>query len=497
MPRLFPLFAADGAYTGPTQLFVNNAYVDARDGKTFEAVNPSTGKLIARVAEAAAEDVDAAIDAAHAAFHGTWKATGGAKRAALMHKLAELLDANADELGRLETLNNGLPYAAGGAWAPRAAAKWLRHFAGYADKLEGRTEALESPQLFGMTLVEPLGVCGAILPFNFPLDLLAWKLAPALACGNTVVMKPSEKTPLSALALGQLVAEAGFPPGVINFVAGFGKPAGSTLASSMKVAKISFTGSVGTGRQIMRDAASSNLKKVTLELGGKSPIIVCEDADIDGAVEKAHHALFYHSGQVCIAGSRVFVHDKVYDEFVRKSAARAQQRLSCVGESIDPATELTPIVDRLQLDRVKSYIAAGIEEGARLVTGGKQVERDGFYVEPTIFADVKDDMKIAREEIFGPVMSVFRYTDLADAIKRANNTVYGLGAGVFTSNINKAILISKALEAGSVWVNGYGVVEPQTPFGGYKQSGIGREGGHYVLHEYCQVKQITFCNLAM
>eukprot|EP00160_Parvularia_atlantis_P013952 Unigene3199_Nuclearia_a/m.9803 Unigene3199_Nuclearia_a/g.9803 ORF Unigene3199_Nuclearia_a/g.9803 Unigene3199_Nuclearia_a/m.9803 type:complete len:497 (+) Unigene3199_Nuclearia_a:29-1519(+) len=496
MPRLFPLFAADGAYTGPTQLFVNNAYVDARTGKTFESVNPSTGKVIARVAEADAADVDAAIDAAHAAFHNVWKHVPGEGRARLMHKLADLIEANADAIGRIESADNGLPLATGGRGAPLGAAMWLRHFAGYADKMEGRTQSLADPTVFGMTVVEPLGVCGLILPFNFPIALTFWKVAPALACGNTVVIKPSEKTSLSTLALGELVVKAGFPPGVINIVTGSG-PAGGALAKSMKVAKIAFTGSGATGRQIMRDAATSNLKKVTLELGGKSPLIVLPDADIDDAVEKAHQNLFFNSGQVCVASSRVYVHEKIYDEFVRKSAARAQQRLSCVGESIDPATELTPIVDRLQLDRVKSYIAAGIEEGARLVTGGKQVERDGFYVEPTIFADVKDDMKIAREEIFGPVMSVFRYTDLADAIKRANNTVYGLGAGVFTSNINKAILISKALEAGSVWVNGYGVVEPQTPFGGYKQSGIGREGGHYVLHEYCQVKQITFCNLAM
>jgi len=493
---IITLFNADGSYAGPTQLFINNQFVPAQSGKTFETVNPSTGKVIAHVAEADAADVDAAVDAAYAAYyHGGWKTTTGAERARLMHKLADLVEANADALGRLESTNNGLPYGYAMNVVTQNVVAWLRYFAGFADKLEGRTQCLPTRNAFGMTLIEPLGVIGAIKPWNFPSELAFWSIAPALACGNTFVLKPSEKTPLSSLAIASLVVEAGFPPGVINVVTGFGKPAGSALALNMKVAKISFTGSAATGRAILRDAANSNLKKVSLELGGKSPLIVCEDANIDEAVEKAHQALFFHSGQVCIAGSRVFVHDKVYDEFVRKSAERAKKRLNAVGDSLNPETEHTPIVDRLQLDRVKSFIKTGVDEGARLVTGGSQVERDGFFVEPTIFADVKDDMKIAQEEIFGPVMSVFRYTDLNDALKRANNTTYGLGAGVFTNSINKAIIISKALEAGSIWVNGYGTVFPQTPFGGYKQSGIGREGGEYVIHEYCQVKQVTFLGI--
>jgi len=485
------------AFQGHTQIFINNKFVDSKSGKTFEVFNPSTGKVLAKVSEGDAADIDAAVEAAHNAYHKVWKHLPGEARAALMHKFADVLSLpeNVEKIGNIESSNNGLPIVAARGNA-QAAAMWLRYFAGYADKMEGKTESLVDPTLFGYTVLEPLGVVGAIVPWNFPVALLFWKLAPALACGNTIVIKPSEKTPLTALLIAELSVKAGFPPGVINVVPGFGPTAGSRLALHMKVAKITFTGSVNTGRQILRDAANSNLKKVTLELGGKSPIIVCEDADLDEAVEKAHSALFSHSGQICIAGSRVFVHEKVYDEFVRKSAERAKKRLSNIGSSLDEKTEHTPVVDKLQLDRVKSYIQAGIAEGAKLATGGNLVNREGFFIEPTIFYDVKDDMKIAREEIFGPVMSIFKYKDVKEAIARANNTEYGLGAGVFTKSLTNAILISRALESGSVWINGYGVILPQTPFGGYKQSGIGREGGQYVLQEYCQVKQVTITNLS-
>jgi acyl-CoA reductase-like NAD-dependent aldehyde dehydrogenase len=482
-------------FNGPHQIFINNQFVDAKSGKVFETLNPSTGKVLAKVAEGDAADIDAAVEAAHNAFVTVWKHVPGEGRAALMRKLADIISEKEviEKLALIESSNNGLPISAARATVG-ASSLWLNHFAGYADKIEGKVESLVDPTMFGFTLLEPLGVIGAIVPWNFPIALLFWKVAPALACGNTIVVKPSEKTPLSTLFVAELFAKAGFPPGVFNVVPGYGPTAGGSLAQHNKVRKITFTGSVPTGRQILRDAANSNLKKVTLELGGKSPVIVCPDANIDDAVEKSHDAMFLNSGQVCVAGSRVFVHESVHDEFVRKAIERAKRRLSRVGPSTDDKTELTPVVDRIQFDRVQSYIQTGINEGATLATGGKAVQREGFFIEPTIFTNVNDDMKIAKEEIFGPVLSVFKYKTLDEAIKRANNTEYGLGAGVFTRSLNNAIVLSKSLESGTVWINGYGAILPQTPFGGYKQSGLGREGGHYVLQEYLQVKQVTILN---
>jgi aldehyde dehydrogenase (NAD+) len=472
-----------------TKLLINNCWVPSESGKTFATVNPSTGEEICQVAEADAADVDKAVLAARAAFEqGPWKKMRASERGRLLHRLADLIEQNADALARLESVDNGKPLSIAKAVDVAKTVACYRYFAGWADKVQGKTIPIDG-DFFCYTRHEPIGVVGQIIPWNYPMLMQAWKLAPALATGNTVVMKPAEQTPLSALRIGELIVEAGFPEGVVNLLPGFGHTAGAAIARHMDIDKVAFTGSTEVGRLIMEAAARSNLKRITLELGGKSPNIIFEDVDLDEAVEGAHLGLFVNQGQSCCAGSRVFVEQKIYDEFVEKSIARAQKRK--VGDPLDPRTDQGPQVSQSQFDRVMGYIEAGKSEGATLACGGERVGDRGYFVQPTVFSGVQDDMKIAREEIFGPVMSVIPFKDVDEVIKRANRTTYGLAAGVWTRDIKKAHAVANGVRAGTVWVNCYHVLDTRAPFGGFKQSGIGRELGEYGLQQYTEVKTVT------
>ena len=472
-----------------TQLLINNRWTNAVSGRTFPTINPATGEEICRVAEADAADVDLAVKAARQAFeHGPWRKMPASQRGNLLHKLADLIEKHADELARLESLDNGKPYkVALGADVPLTIACY-RYYAGWADKVQGRTIPING-NYFCYTRLEPVGVVGQIIPWNFPLLMQAWKLAPALACGNAVVLKPAEQTPLTALRVGQLIVEAGFPEGVVNILPGYGPTAGGAIARHMDVDKVAFTGSTEVGHEIMEAAARTNLKRVTLELGGKSPNIVFADADMDQAIEGSHFALFFNQGQCCCAGSRLFVERKAYREFVERSAERAKKRT--VGDPFDAQTEQGPQVDQAQFDKVMSYIDAGKKEGARLAYGGKRVGDRGYFIEPTVFSDVRDEMKIAQEEIFGPVMSIIPFDSVDEVIERGNKSMYGLAAAVWTRDITKAMTIANGMRAGTVWVNCYDVFDAAAPFGGFKQSGIGRELGEYGLQQYSEIKTVT------
>jgi len=472
----------------PTRLLIDNRWVASESGETFATINPSTGEEICRVAAADAPDVDKAVAAARKAFeYGPWRKMNASERGLLLLRLADLIEKHADELAQLEALDNGKPVSVARRVDVAKTIACYRYFAGWADKIQGRTIPIDG-DFFCYTRHEPIGVVGQIIPWNYPMLMQAWKLAPALATGNTVVMKPAEQTPLSALRVGELIVEAGFPEGVVNLVPGFGETAGAALANHMDVDKIAFTGSTEIGRLILQAAARSNLKKVTLELGGKSPNIIFQDTDLDEAVEGAHMGLFSNQGQVCCAGSRVFVEENIYDQFLEKSVARARKRV--VGDPFDPKTEQGPQVDQSQFDRVTSYIESGVGEGAKLACGGKRVGDRGYFIEPTVFGGVEDDMKIAREEIFGPVMSVIPFKSLDEVITRANRTIYGLAAGVWTRDIKKAHAIANSVRAGTVWVNCYNVLDTRAPFGGFKQSGTGRELGEYGLQQYTEVKTV-------
>jgi aldehyde dehydrogenase (NAD+) len=471
-----------------TRLLINNRWVPSESGKTFATINPSTGEEICQVAEADAADVDKAVKAARAAFEGPWRKMRASERGRLLYRLADLIEANADELARLETLDNGKPLSIAKAVDVAKTVACYRYFAGWADKVQGKTIPIDG-DFFCYTRHEPIGVVGQIIPWNYPMLMQSWKLAPALATGNTVVMKPAEQTPLSALRIGELLLEAGYPEGVVNILPGFGPTAGAAIARHMDVDKVAFTGSTEVGRLIMTAAAQSNLKRVTLELGGKSPNIIFADTDLDAAVEGAHMGIFVNQGQSCCAGSRVFVEEKIYQQFVEKSVARAAKRR--VGDPLDPTTDQGPQVDQSQFDRIMGYIESGRTEGATLACGGERVGNRGYFIRPTVFADVQDDMKIAREEIFGPVMSVIAFKDVDEVIARANKTDYGLAAGVWTNDIKKAHAVANGVRAGTVWVNCYHVLDTRAPFGGFKQSGMGRELGEYALHEYTEVKTVT------
>jgi aldehyde dehydrogenase (NAD+) len=471
-----------------TKLLINNRWVSSESGKTFATINPSTGEEICQVAEADAADVDKAVKAARAAFEGPWRKMRASERGRLLYRLADLIEANADELARLETLDNGKPLSIAKAVDVAKTVACYRYFAGWADKVQGKTIPIDG-DFFCYTRHEPIGVVGQIIPWNYPMLMQSWKLAPALATGNTVVMKPAEQTPLSALRIGELLLEAGYPEGVVNILPGFGPTAGAALARHMDVDKVAFTGSTEVGRLIMTAAAQSNLKRVTLELGGKSPNIIFADTDLDAAVEGAHMGIFVNQGQSCCAGSRVFVEEKIYEQFVEKSVVRAAKRR--VGDPLDPTTDQGPQVDQSQFDRIMGYIESGRTEGATLACGGERVGNRGYFIRPTVFSDVQDDMTIAREEIFGPVMSVIAFKDMDEVIARANKTDYGLAAGVWTNDIKKAHAVANGVRAGTVWVNCYHVLDTRAPFGGFKQSGMGRELGEYALHEYTEVKTVT------
>jgi aldehyde dehydrogenase (NAD+) len=471
-----------------TKLLINNRWVDSESGKTFATINPSTGEEICQIAEADAADVEKAVRAARAAFeHGPWRKVAASERGRLMNRLADLIETHADELARLESVDNGKPFSIAKAVDVAATVGCFRYFAGWSDKIHGKTIPVDG-DYFCYTRHEPVGVVGQIIPWNFPMLMLAWKLAPALATGNTVVMKPAEQTPLSALRIGELIVEAGFPEGVVNLLPGFGPTAGAAIANHLDVDKVAFTGSTEVGHLIMEAAAKSNLKRVTLELGGKSPNIVFADTDLDEAVEGAHFGLFFNHGQCCCAGSRVFVEEKIYDRFVEKSGVRAQNRT--VGDPFDPKTEQGPQVDNAQFEKVMDYIGSGRNEGAKLVCGGERVGDKGYFIQPTVFAAVNDEMKIAKEEIFGPVMSIISFKSVDEVVQRANRTEYGLAAAVWTRDIKKAHNIADSIRAGTVWVNCYNVLDPRSPFGGFKQSGIGRELGEYGLQQYTEVKSV-------
>jgi aldehyde dehydrogenase (NAD+) len=472
-----------------TKLLINNRWVPSISGKTFATINPSTGEEICQIAEADAADVDKAVQAARTAFeHGPWRKMPASERGRLMNRLADLIERHTDELAALESLDNGKPVGVAKAVDVPATVGCYRYFAGWADKIQGKTIPIDG-EFFCYTRLEPVGVVGQIIPWNFPMLMQAWKLGPALAAGNTVVMKPAEQTPLTALRIGELIVEAGFPEGVVNLLPGYGPTAGAAIARHVDVDKVAFTGSTEVGHLIMEAAAKSNLKRVTLELGGKSPNIVFADTNLDEAVEGAHFGLFFNHGQCCCAGSRVFVEQKIYDEFVEKSGARARKRT--VGDPFDPNTEQGPQVDQAQFDKVMDYIGSGRQQGAKLVCGGDRVGNKGYFIQPTVFADVQDDMKIAQEEIFGPVMSIIPFKGLEEVVDRSNRTTYGLAAAVWTRDIQKALAVSNSVRAGTVWVNCYNILDTRAPFGGFKQSGIGRELGEYGLQQYTEVKTVT------
>ncbi|XP_068332332.1 aldehyde dehydrogenase family 2 member B7, mitochondrial-like [Pyrus communis] len=472
-----------------TQLLINGQFVDSASGKTFPTFDPRTGEVIAHVAEGDAEDVNRAVSAARKAFdEGPWPKMTAYERSRVLLRFADLIEKHNDEIAALETWDNGKPFEQAAKIEVPMVVRFFRYYAGFADKIHGLTVPADG-EYHVQTLHEPIGVAGQIIPWNFPLLMFAWKVAPALACGNTIVLKSSEQTPLSALYAATLLQEAGLPPGVLNVVSGFGPTVGASLASHMDVDKFAFTGSTDTGKKILELAAKSNLKNVTLELGGKSPFIVCEDADVDKAVEMAHFALFFNQGQCCCSGSRTFVHEKVYDEFLEKAKARAERRL--VGDPFKGGIEQGPQIDSVQFEKILKYIDYGVKAGAKLETGGERVGTKGFYIKPTVFSDVQDDMSIACEEIFGPVQTILKYKDLNEVIRRANNSRYGLAAGVFTQNIDTANTLTRALRVGSVFINCYYVFDASIPFGGYKMSGIGREKGIYSLSNYLQVKAVV------
>jgi aldehyde dehydrogenase (NAD+) len=473
-----------------TKLLINNRWVPSESGKTFATINPATGEEICQVAEADLADVNKAVHAARAAFgaKAPWRRMSAAERGKLLNRLADLVEKHSDELAQLEALDNGKPYAVAKAADLPLAVACYRYYAGWADKVQGKTIPIGG-DYFCYTRHEPVGVVGQIIPWNFPILMQAWKLAPALATGNTVVMKPAEQTPLTALRVMELITEAGFPEGVVNMLPGYGPTAGAAIARHMDVDKVAFTGSTEVGHLIMEAAAQTNLKRVTLELGGKSPNIVFADADMDAAIEGSHFGLFFNQGQCCCAGSRVFVEEKAYDQFVERSGARAKART--VGDPFDPKTEQGPQVDDVQFEKVMAFIESGKSEGATLVAGGNRSGDCGYFVEPTVFADVRDNMRIAEEEIFGPVMSIIKFKDIEEVSERANKTMYGLAAGVWTRDISKALAIANNVRAGTVWVNCYDVFDAAAPFGGFKQSGIGRELGEYGLQQYTEVKTVT------
>ena len=473
-----------------TTLFINNEFVPALAGGTFETVDPRTGETICSVAEARAEDVDVAVDAACTAFQvgSEWRAMDASFRGELLQRLADLVERDREWLAALETLDNGKPYSDSFTVDLALVIKCFRYYGGWCDKIQGKTIPIDGPY-FTYTRHEPVGVVGQIVPWNFPAMMVAWKLAPALACGCCVVLKPAEQTPLTALHLAALVREAGFPPGVVNVVPGFGATAGAAIAEHMKINKVAFTGSTAVGKLVMQAAGRSNCKSVTLELGGKSPNVVFADADLSAAVEHAHHAVFFNQGQWCIAGSRTYVQEDVYDEFVRLSVARAKTRR--IGDPMVPGVEQGPQVSQQQFDSVMRYIKIGQEEGATLCCGGDRLGTEGYYITPAVFSNVTQGMRVAQEEIFGPVQVIIKFRTVEEVIKQANDSPYGLGAAVFTTSLDTAMHVSHAVRAGTVWVNCYDVFAAQAPFGGFKESGIGRELGEYGLAAYTAVKTVT------
>lgn len=472
-----------------TGLFINNEWRTSVSGKSFPTINPSTGEVITEIQEGDKADIDLAVSAAKDAFQlgSPWRTMDASQRGLLLNRLADLMERDAVYLASLESLDNGKIFPEALYVDVMGSIATLRYYAGFADKNHGKTLPMDGPY-FAFTRHEPIGVCGQIIPWNFPMMMMSWKIGPALATGNTVVLKPAEQTPLSALYIAQLVKEAGFPPGVVNVVPGYGPTAGAAITNHPDVDKVAFTGSTEVGKLIQQGAAS-NLKRVTLELGGKSPNIIFADTDIASAVQIASDSVFFNQGQVCCAGSRTFVEESIYDEFVERSVETAKKRV--VGDPFNPASQQGPQVDEEQYKKVLGLINAGKKEGAKLLAGGGPAGDRGYFVQPTVFVDVKDDMQISREEIFGPVQNIIKFKNDKDLLERANRTIYGLAAAVFTKDIDRALHFATGLRSGTVWVNCYNAFAPQTPFGGFKQSGFGREQGEYGLKNYTEVKAVV------
>ncbi|KAI0353209.1 aldehyde dehydrogenase [Trametes cingulata] len=477
-----------GEVSVPLGLYIDGKFVDGSDGTTIDVINPSTGKLITKISEGTPKDLDIAIKAAQKAFDTVWGLNAtGVQRSRYLNKLGDLMEKYADTLAALEALDNGKSWT----WARKTdvdhSIRCIRYYAGWADKIFGQTIETSEAKLT-YTRHEPIGVVGQIIPWNFPLQMMAWKIGPALATGCTVVLKPSEFTPMSALFMAKLIDEAGFPPGVFNLVNGYGNTVGQAMAEHMEIEKIAFTGSTLVGRKIMEAAAKSNLKKVTLELGGKSPSIVFDDADLDQAVKWAAFGIYYNHGQCCCAGSRIFVHEKIYDEFMTRFVEHTKSLK--VGDPFEPDVFQGPQVSQQQYDRIMGYIESGKKDGAKVVTGGERLGEEGYYIKPTVFTDTKPNMKIVQEEIFGPVCVVIKFKDDDDIIAQANDTIYGLAASVYSQNVTRALSTAHKIRAGTVWVNTANMLYPNIPFGGYKQSGIGRELGEYALANYTAVKAV-------
>ena len=473
------------------RMLIDGKWLEAASGKTFETFNPATGELLATVAEGDSEDIDRAVDAARRAFEGGWSKFKPFERQNLLLKLADLVDRHFEELANLDTLDMGAPVSRTHAGRLRAVGM-LRYYAGQATAIHGETIENSLPgEITSFTLKEPVGVVGAIIPWNSPLTATIWKIGPALATGCTVVLKPAEEAPLAPLRLAELCQEAGVPPGVVNVVPGYGETAGAALSAHHGVDKVAFTGSHVTGQKIIQ-ASAGNLKRVSLELGGKSPDVVFADADLDAAVPGAAMAVFANSGQICSAGTRLFVERKIYEEFSQRVADYGKTLK--VGDGRDPEVQVGPLVSVEQLERVTGYLSVGRQEGARPLSGGERLTEGalskGFFVPPTVFADVKDEMRIAQEEIFGPVISAIPFDDIEEVIKRANNTGFGLGSGLWTRDVTKAHKLARSIRAGSVWINCYQAMDPAVPFGGYKMSGYGRESGKQHVEEYLNVKSV-------
>ncbi|XP_008775315.3 aldehyde dehydrogenase family 2 member C4-like [Phoenix dactylifera] len=472
-----------------TKLFINGQFVDAISGKTFETRDPRTGEVIAYVAEGDKADVDVAVKAAREAFdHGKWPRMSGYERGRIMMKLADLIEQNIEELAILDSVDVGKLFSLNKIVDIPGTIHLLQYYAGAADKIHGETLKM-SREFQGYTLKEPIGVVGHIIPWNFPSTMFFFKVSPALAAGCTMVVKPAEQSPLSALYYAHLAKQAGIPDGVLNVVTGFGPTAGAAICSHMDVDKVSFTGSAEVGRLVMEAAARSNLKSVSLELGGKSPIIIFDDADVDMAVDLANKAIFYNKGEICVAGSRIYVQEGIYDEFMKKAAEKAKKWV--VGDPFNPQVHQGPQVDKKQFEKVLEYIEHGKKEGATILTGGRPCGDKGYYIEPTIFTDVKEDMSIAQDEIFGPVMSLMKFKTVEEAIEKANNTRYGLAAGIVTKDLNIANRVSRSIRAGIIWINCYFAFDVDCPFGGYKMSGFGRDMGMHAMDKYLQVKSVV------
>ena len=473
------------------KMLINGKWVDAASGKTFPTYNPATGEVLSNVAEGDREDIDRAVKAARAAFAtGPWSKISPSERGRMMWRLADLIEKHTEEFAQLESLDNGKPLKIARIADLPLAVDHFRYYAGWATKIEGNTIPMglaKQGSFHAYTVREPVGVVGQIIPWNFPLLMAAWKLGPALATGCCVILKPAEQTPLTALRLGELIQEAGFPDGVVNIVPGYGETAGAALAAHMDVDKIAFTGSTEVGKLIIH-AAEGNLKKVSLELGGKSPNIVMDDADLESAIPGASMAIFFNQGQCCCAGSRLFIEKKVFDKVV-DGISQAASKIR-VRPGLDPESDLGPLVSEEQLNRVCGYLESGVKEGAKAVVGGSREGDRGYFVKPTVLVNTNDNMKVVKEEIFGPVVTATPFSDMNEIINRANDTVYGLAAGVWTRDVKKAHAVASKLKAGTVWINCYNVFDAALPFGGYKQSGWGREMGHEVLKNYTEVKSV-------